>query len=138
MALMPKRVKYRKFHRGKRRGVATRGANLAFGEYGLKALENAWFTNTQIEAIRVLLTRQLRRGGRLWLRVFPHKSTTKKPAETRMGKGKGELDKWVAIVKRGNIIFELGGIPAPLAIEACRLAAYKLPFRAKFVAREHK
>ncbi|MDD4910239.1 MAG: 50S ribosomal protein L16 [Candidatus Omnitrophica bacterium] len=138
MALMPKRVKYRKFHRGKRRGVATRGANLAFGEYGLKALGNAWLTNTQIEAIRVLLTRQLRRGGRLWLRVFPHKSTTKKPAETRMGKGKGELDKWVAIVKRGNIIFELGGIPAPLAIEACRLAAYKLPFRTKFVAREHK
>jgi len=138
MVMMPKRVKFRKYQRGKRKGIATRGEELSFGEYGLKALQNASLTNTQIEAVRVVLTRQLRRGGRLWMRVFPHKSVTKKPAETRMGKGKGEIDKWVAVVKRGKILLELGGIPAPLAIEACRLAAYKLPFRTKFVAREHK
>lgn len=138
MAMMPKRVKFRKYQRGKRRGVATKGEELNFGEFGLKALENSWLTNNQIESVRVVLTRQLRRGGRLWLRVFPHKSITKKPAETRMGKGKGELDKWIAVVRRGNIIFELGGIPAPLAMEACRLAVYKLPFRTKFVTREQK
>ena len=138
MALMPKRVKFRKYHRGKRRGVATRGATLSFGEYGLKALSNAWLTNAQLESVRVSLTRQLRGGGRLWLNVFPQKSITKKPAETRMGKGKGEIDKWVAVVKRGKILFELGGLQEQLALEACRVVAYKLPFRTKFISRAHK
>ena len=137
MALMPKRVKYRKSQRGNRRGLATRGFQLSFGEFGLKALENCWLKNTQIEAVRVVLARQLRRGGKLWIRAFPDKSVTKKPAEVRMGKGKGELDHWVCVVKRGKILFELGGVPEEFARYCFRLAAYKLPIRTKFVTR-HK
>jgi len=138
MVLMPKRVKYRKLQRGTRRGVATTGAELAFGEFGLKILENGWIKNTQIEAVRVILARQLHKGGKLWIRIFPDKSITKKPAEVRMGKGKGELDHWVAIVKRGRILFELGGVPEEYAKQCFRLAAYKLPMRTKFVTRAHK
>lgn len=137
MALMPKRVKYRKTQRGKMRGVATRGAKVNFGEYGLKALENGWVKSIHIEAVRVLIARQLRRGGKLWIRIFPHKSVTKKPAETRQGKGKGDLDHWVAVVKRGQVMFELSGIPDESAREAFRLAAFKLPVRTKFVKHSH-
>ncbi|MFH1202197.1 MAG: 50S ribosomal protein L16 [Candidatus Omnitrophota bacterium] len=134
--MMPKRVKYRKSQRGSTKGIATRGTEICFGQYALKALENARLKNTQIEAARVALVRQLQRGGKLWIRVFPDKSVTKKPAETRMGKGKGELDHWVAIIKRGKILFELGGVPEELAKIAFRLAAYKLPFRTKFIGRK--
>jgi large subunit ribosomal protein L16 len=135
MALMPKRVKYRKLQRGTRRGVATRGFEVAFGEFGLKVLENGWIKDTQIEAVRVTLARQLHKGGRLWIRIFPHKSITKKPAEVRMGKGKGDLDHWVAVVRRGCIMFELGGVPEEFARQCFRLAAHKLPLRTKFVTR---
>jgi len=135
---MPKRVKYRKLQKGNRRGLATTGFNLAFGEFGLKALENGWLKNTQIEAVRVILARQLHKGGKLWIRAFPDKSITKKPAEVRMGKGKGELDHWVSVVKRGKILFELGGVPEEYAKRCFRLAAYKLPFRTKFITRTHK
>jgi len=138
MVLMPKRVKYRKLQRGQRRGIATTGATLAFGEFGLKLLENGWIKNTQIEAVRVILARQLHKGGKLWIRIFPDKSITKKPAEVRMGKGKGELDHWVAVVKRGRIIFELGGVQEEYAKACFRLAAYKIPLRTKFVTRSHK
>jgi large subunit ribosomal protein L16 len=138
MALMPKRVKYRKLQRGKIRGLSTRGWELSFGEFGLKALENGYLKNTQIEAVRVVLVRQLRGSGKLWIRAFPDKSVTKKPAETRMGKGKGELDHWVAVVKRGKVLFELEGVPEEFARRVFRLAAYKLPFRTKFVIRAHK
>ncbi len=137
MALMPKRVKYRKSQRGSRAGIAVRGCDINFGEYGLKALANHWLKNTQIEAVRVVLARRLHGGGKMWLRVFPDKSVTKKPAETRMGKGKGDLDHWVAVVKRGKIIVELGGVPEVLAREAFRMCAYKLPFPVKFVKRQH-
>ena len=135
MPLMPRRVKYRKFQRGKNRGIAVRGSNLNFGEFGLKALQNSIIKNTQIEAVRVLLARQLRGSGKVWIRIFPHKSITKKPAETRMGKGKGDIVAWVAPVKRGAILFELGGIPEATARTALRLAAFKLPLRTKFIAR---
>jgi len=138
MVMMPKRVKYRKLQKGKRRGVATTGADLAFGEFGLKVLENGWLKNTQIEAVRVILTRQLHKGGKLWIRVFTDKSVTKKPAEVRMGKGKGEIDHWVAVVKRGRILFELGGVPQEYARQCFRLAAYKLPFRTRFITRTQK
>ncbi|MEK6727380.1 MAG: 50S ribosomal protein L16 [Candidatus Omnitrophota bacterium] len=138
MVLMPKRVKYRKLLKGKRRGIATTGAQLSFGEFGLKTLENGWLKNTQIEAVRVILARQLHKGGKLWIRVFPDKSITKKPAEVRMGKGKGEIDHWVAVIKRGKILFELGGVPEEYAKQCFRLAAYKLPCRTKFVTRVHK
>ena len=138
MALMPKRVKYRKLQRGTRRGIATRSANLAFGEFGLKALENGWIKNNQIEAVRVTLARQLHKGGKLWIRIFPHHSVTKKPAEVRMGKGKGELDHWVCTVKRGGILFELGGVPEELARQCFRLSAHKLPIKTKFITRTHK
>ena len=138
MVLMPKRVKYRKLLKGKRRGIATTGAELSFGEFGLKTLENGWLKNTQIEAVRVILARQLHKGGKLWIRVFPDKSITKKPAEVRMGKGKGEIVYWVAIVKRGKILFELGGVPEEYAKQCFRLAAYKLPFKTKFITRVHK
>jgi large subunit ribosomal protein L16 len=137
MVMMPKRVKYRKLQRGSRRGLATTGIDLAFGEYGLKSLENGWLKNTQIEAVRVILARQLHKGGKLWIRAFPDKSVTKKPAEVRMGKGKGDLDHWVAVVKRGRVIFELGGVPEEYARQCFRLAAYKLPFKTKFVTRIH-
>lgn len=138
MVMMPKRVKYRKLQKGSRRGIATTGAELSFGEFGLKSLENGWVKNTQIEAVRVILARQLHKGGRLWIRVFPDKSITKKPAEVRMGKGKGELDHWVAVVKRGRILFELGGVPEEYARQCFRLAAYKLPVKTKFITRIHK
>ncbi|MFC1658502.1 50S ribosomal protein L16 [Candidatus Omnitrophota bacterium] len=135
MPLMPKRVKYRKSQRGSRKGIAVRGSSLSFGEFGLKALGNCWMKNTQIEAVRVVLARQLRRGGKLWIRVFPDKSVTKKPAEVRQGKGKGELDHWVCIVRRGKVLFELGGVPEEFARYCFRLAAYKLPIRTKFITR---
>ena len=138
MALMPKRVKYRKQQKGARRGIATKGSELAFGEFGLKTLDNGWIKNNQIEAVRVILARQLHKGGKLWIRIFPDKSITKKPAEVRMGKGKGDLDHWVAVVKRGKVLFELGGIPEEYARRCFRMAAYKLPVRVKFITRIHK
>lgn len=138
MVMMPKRVKYRKLQKGGRKGIATTGAVISFGEFGLKSLENGWLKNTQIEAVRVILARQLHRGGKMWIRVFTDKSITKKPAEVRMGKGKGELDHWVAVVKRGRVIFELGGVPEEFARQCFRMAAYKLPFRTKFITRVHR
>lgn len=135
MALMPKRVKYRKAQRGRRRGIASKGATITFGEYGLKALECAWLTNTQLEAARVALTRHVKRGGKIWVRVFPDKPVTKKPAETRMGKGKGAPDHWVCVIKPGRVLFEMGGIPEELARGAMRLCAHKLSFKTKFVRR---
>ncbi len=138
MPLMPKRVKYRKHQKGQRRGVATAGNELSFGEFGLKALENGWIKNSQIEAVRVILARQLHQGGKLWIRIFPDKSITKKPAEVRMGKGKGDLDHWVAVVKRGRVLFELGGVLEEYAKRCFRLTAYKLPIKTKFITRAHK
>lgn len=137
MALMPKRVKFRKVQRGKIRGDAIRGSNLAFGEFGLKSLENGYFTDRQIEAARVAVMRNLRGGGKVWIRVFPDKPITKKPAETRMGKGKGDPDHWVAVIKRGKILFELDGIPLEIAKECMRVAAHKIPLRTKFIMRTH-
>ena len=134
--LLPARVKYRKLHRGRRTGVATQGADLAFGEFGLQASEAAWMTNRQIEAARRVMTRFVRRGGKVFIRVFPDKSVTKKPAETRMGSGKGSPEGWVAVVKPGRVMFELAGVPEPLAREAMRLAGHKLPVKTKFVMRE--
>jgi large subunit ribosomal protein L16 len=134
--LMPKRVKYRKAQRGRMKGIATRGSTLAFGDFGLKALEPGWVTNRQIEAARVALTRSLKRGGKVWIRVFPDKPVTKKPAETRMGKGKGAPDHWVAVVKPGKILFEMEGVSPADAAEAMRLASHKLPLRTTFVQRE--
>ena len=135
---MPKRVKYRKLTKGKRRGIATTGAQLAFGEFGLKTLENGWLKNTQLEAVRVIIARQLHGGGKMWIRVFPDKSITKKPAEVRMGKGKGDIIHWVAVIKRGRILFEMGGVPEEYARQCFRLAAYKLPVRTKFVTRTRR
>lgn len=135
MALMPKRVKFRKTQRGRMFGTSYRGARLAFGEYGLKALENAWFTDRQIEAARVTLMRHLKGGGKVWIRVFPDKPITKKPAETRMGKGKGDPSHWVAVVKKGKILFEMGGVPLELARECMRVAAHKIPINTKFITR---
>jgi large subunit ribosomal protein L16 len=137
MVMMPKRVKYRKCQRGKRRGISFKGSRISFGECGLQALENAWLTNIQIEAARVALMRHVKRGGKVWIRIFPDKSATKKPAETRMGKGKGVPDHWVAVVRRGKILFEMEGIPIELAKESLRRAAHKLPFRTRFVSRSH-
>ena len=136
--LMPKKVKYRKQQRGRRNGKAWRGGSLAFGEYGLKALEPAWITDRQIEAARVAITRFIKRGGKLWIRVFPDKPFTKKPAETRMGKGKGPPERWVAVVKPGRVMFEVEGIEEALAKEALLLAAAKLPLKSKFVKREER
>jgi large subunit ribosomal protein L16 len=133
--LAPKRVKFRKQHRGRRRGVAIRGSTLAFGEYGLKALEAAWITNRQIEAARRAVTRHIKRGGKVWIRIFPDKPTTKKPAETRMGKGKGAPEGWVAVVKPGRILYEMQGVTEENAREAMRLAAHKLPIPTRFVSR---
>ncbi len=135
MALMPKRVKFRKAQRGRRLGTSFRGAELSFGEFGLKALENAWFTDRQIEAARVALMRHLKGGGKVWIRIFPDKPITKKPAETRMGKGKGDPSYWVAVVKKGKILFEMDGIPLEIARECMRVAAHKIPFRTKFITR---
>lgn len=133
--LMPKRVKYRRHHRGHMRGQATRGSTIAFGEYGLKAVEPSWITNRQIEAARVAITRHMKRLGKLWIRIFPDKPITKKPAETRMGKGKGAPEGWICVVKPGRIMFELEGVSEELAREAMKLAAAKLPVKTKFVTR---
>jgi large subunit ribosomal protein L16 len=133
--LMPKKVKYRKQQKGKRRGQAWRGSEVTFGDYGLKALEPGWLTDRQIEAGRVAITRFVKRGGKIWIRVFPDKPITKKPAETRMGKGKGAPEGWVAVIRPGKIIYEMEGIPEDLAREAMRLAAHKMSIRAKFVRR---
>ena len=135
MSLMPKRVKFRKQQRGWLGGVATRGSTIAFGEYGLKAIDRGWLTAIQLEAARVALTRHVKRGGKIWMRVFPDKSYTKKPAETRMGKGKGAPEYYVVVVKPGRILFEMGGIPEAMAKSAMRLCAYKIPIRTKFVKR---
>ena len=133
--LMPKRMKHRKVQRGRRSGAAKGGTKIDFGEYGLKAMQDGWVTARQIEAARIALTRAIRRGGKIWIRVFPDKPITKKPTEVRMGKGKGAPEEWVAVVKPGRIMFEVEGIPEPLAREAVRLAGHKLPIATKFVAR---
>ncbi|MBN1351449.1 50S ribosomal protein L16 [candidate division KSB1 bacterium] len=132
--LMPKRVKFRKHQRGRMRGKAVRGSSLSFGQFGLKALEPAWITSRQIEAARIAITRHVRRGGKIWIRIFPDKPVTQKPAETRMGKGKGSPEFWVAVVKPGRILFEIEGVPADVAREAIRLASHKLPIKTKFVS----
>jgi len=134
--LMPKRVKYRKKQRGKMKGNAQSGNYLAFGKYGLKALESGWITSRQIEATRVAITRHVKRGGKVWIRIFPDKPVTKKPAETRMGKGKGSPEYWVAVVRPGRIMFELEGVDFDMAKEAMRLASHKLPIKTKFVVNE--
>ena len=134
--LMPKKVKYRKQQRGRRRGKSWRGSDLAFGDFGLKALEPGYITDRQIEASRVAMTRFIKRGGKIWLRLFPDKPVTKKPAETRMGKGKGAPDHWVAVVRPGKILFEMEGVNFADASEALRLASHKLPLRTKFISRE--
>jgi large subunit ribosomal protein L16 len=133
--LMPKRVKYRKQQRGRMRGKAYRGSAVTFGEFGLQALEPAWMTNRQIEAARVAITRSMKRGGKMWIRVFPDKPVTKKPAETRMGKGKGSPEFWVAVIKPGRVLFEVEGITRVVAQEALKLGASKLPIRTRFVER---
>ena len=133
--LMPKKVKYRKQQRGRRCGKAWRGSELAFGDYGLKALEVAWITDRQIEASRVAMTRTIKRGGKVWIRVFPDKPITKKPAKTRMGKGKGAPEGWVAVVRPGKILFEMGGVPEEIAREAMKLAGHKLPIKTRMVSR---
>jgi large subunit ribosomal protein L16 len=133
--LMPKRVKFRKAQRGRRRGKATRGATIAFGDFGLKAMEAGWITQRQIEASRVALTRMMKREGKVWIRIFPDKPVTKKPAETRMGSGKGIPEYWVAVIKPGRVLFELGGINRATAAEAMKLAAHKLPLKTRFVSR---
>jgi len=135
MLLMPKRVKYRKMQRGRRKGSAWAGSKLSFGEYGIQVLENGWLTNIQIEAARVAISRNVI-AGKVYIRAFPDKPVTKKPAETRMGKGKGAVEFWVAVVKRGKILFEVEGLPEELAKEAMRLAASKIPFRTRFVSRK--
>lgn len=134
--LIPKRVKHRKVHRGRMRGKAYRGSTVALGEYGLQALEPGWITNTQIEAARIAMTRHIKRGGKVWIKIFPDKPVTAKPAETRMGSGKGAPEYWVAVVKPGRVMFEIGGVPEELAKEAMLLAAHKLPIRTNFVKRE--
>ena len=134
--LLPRRTKFRKMHRGRRRGETKGQATVQFGEFGLKSLENGWITNRQIEAARIAMTRKIRRGGKVWINVFPDKSYTKKPAETRMGKGKGSPEGWVCVIKPGRVMFELAGVPEPLAKEALRLAAMKLPIKSKYVTRE--
>jgi large subunit ribosomal protein L16 len=133
--LQPKRVKYRKQQRGRMKGLALRGSTLAFGDYGMKALEPVWLTNRQIEAGRVALTRAVKRGGKIWIRVFPDKPFTKKPAETRMGKGKGNPEYWVAVVKPGRILYEMEGMAEDVAREAFKLASQKLPIKTKFIMR---
>ena len=134
--LMPKRVKHRKVMRGRRKGNSKGGTAVTFGEYGLKSLDRGWITNRQIEAARVAMTRKMKRGGKVWINVFPDKPVTKKPAETRMGKGKGNPEGWVAVVKPGRVMFEVSGVPEELAREAMRVAGHKLPINAKFLARE--
>jgi large subunit ribosomal protein L16 len=134
--LLPRKTKFRKVHRGRRRGMAKGQTTVQFGEYGLKALDNGWITNRQIEAARIAMTRKMKRGGKVWINVFPDKSVTQKPAETRMGSGKGSPEHWVAVIKPGRVMFELAGVPEPLAKEALSLAAQKLSVRSKIVKRE--
>ncbi len=134
--LQPKRVKYRKTHKGRRGGAITGGSTISFGDFGLQALEPAWITSQQIEAARRAITRHIHRGGKVWIRVFPDKPVTKKPAETRMGSGKGIPDHWVAVVKTGRILFEMGGVGEKIAKEAIRLASHKLPIKTRFLVRE--
>jgi large subunit ribosomal protein L16 len=134
--MMPKKVKYRKQQRGRRAGKAWRGSSLACGDFGLKAMETAWVTDRQIEAARVAMMRHIKRGGKLWIRIFPDKPITKKPAETRMGQGKGAPEQWVAVVKPGRMMFEMEGVPEPLAKRAMQLAAQKLPIPTKFISRQ--
>jgi large subunit ribosomal protein L16 len=133
--LMPRKVAHRKHQRGRMTGMSKGGNELAFGEYGIQALESGWLTARQIEAARIAMTRAIKRGGKVWINIFPDKPVTKKPAETRMGSGKGNPEAWVAVVKPGRILFELSGVPEPLAREAMRLAIHKLPMRARFVVR---
>jgi large subunit ribosomal protein L16 len=135
MAMMPSRVKYRKMQRGSRTGRATRGNTVAFGEYGLQALERCWMDTRQIEAARVAINRHLKRRGKMWIRIFPQKSFSKKPLETRMGTGKGPVETWVAVIKPAQVLFEVDGVPEVLAREGLRLAATKLPIRTRFIAR---
>src|ERR1700748_1167418 len=135
MPMMPARVKYRKMHRGSRTGLATRGEKVSFGEYGLQSLERAWLDTKQIEAARVAVTRYMKRRGKVWIRIFPHKSFTKKPLETRMGKGKGPLESWDAVIRPANILFEVDAAPEAIARESMRLAATKLPIKTKFISR---
>ncbi|MCK5133347.1 MAG: 50S ribosomal protein L16 [Candidatus Sabulitectum sp.] len=134
--LMPKRTKFRKHHRGRMRGRAKGGDTVAFGEFGLQATEASWVTSAQIESARIALTRHVRRGGKVWIRLFPDKPVTSTPAETRMGKGKGAVDFWVAVVKPGRVMFEIEGVPLDIAREAMRLAGHKLPLKTRFVARD--
>mgnify|MGYP001812079100 CR=1 FL=1 len=134
--LMPKRVKHRKVHRGRRRGVAKGGTEVNFGEYGIQALEEAWITSRQIESARIAITRAVKRGGKVWINIFPDKPVTQKPAETRMGSGKGNPEFWVAVVKPGRVMFELAGVDEDLAREAMRKAGHKLPVKTRFVKRE--
>ena len=134
--LMPKKVKFRKQQRGRMCGKAWRGSSISFGEYGLKAMECGWITARQIEAARIAMTRFIKRGGKVWIRLFPDKPITKKPAETRMGKGKGAPEEWVAVIRPGKVLFEMEGVTPELAREAMRLAAHKIPLKTKFIARE--
>jgi large subunit ribosomal protein L16 len=136
--LMPKKTKFRKVHRGRRRGAASGQTAVQWGDYGLKALDAGWITNRQIEAARIAMTRKIKRGGKVWINVFPDKSFTKKPAETRMGSGKGSPEGWVAVIKPGRVMFELAGVPEPLAKEALRLAGQKLSVKSKVVKREEE
>ncbi len=135
--MMPARAKYRRMQRGSRAGMATRAAKIDFGTFGLQALERAWITTIQIEAARVALTRHMKRKGKVWIRIFPQKSVSKKPLETRMGKGKGAPETWVAVVRPGNVLFEMDGVPENTARESCALAAAKLPIRTRFIGRHH-
>jgi large subunit ribosomal protein L16 len=134
--LLPKKTKFRKFQRGRRRGLSKGQTSVQFGDFGIKALEDGWVTNRQIEAARIAMTRKIKRGGKVWINVFPDKAASQKPAETRMGSGKGAPEHWVAVVKPGRVMFELAGVPEPLAKEALRLAGSKLPLKTKFVKRE--
>ncbi|MBD2427135.1 MAG: 50S ribosomal protein L16 [Spirulina sp.] len=136
--LSPKRTKFRKQHRGRMRGMAQRGSDISFGDFALQATEPCWLTSRQIEAARRAMTRYVRRGGKIWIRVFPDKPVTMRPAETRMGSGKGNPEYWVAVVKPGRIVFEIAGVPEATAREAMRLAAFKLPFKTKFIVRDSK
>lgn len=136
--LLPKRVKYRRVHRGRLKGKATRGNFVAYGDYGIAATESAWITSNQIEAARIAMTRYIKRGGQVWIKIFPDKPVTQKPAETRMGSGKGSPEYWVAVVKPGRVLFEIAGVSEEIAREALRLASHKLPVKTKFVTRETK
>lgn len=136
--LMPKKVKHRKQMKGRNRGMAQRGSAISFGEFGLKAMESGWITDRQIEAARIAMTRHVKRGGKIWIRMFPDKPITKKPAETRMGSGKGAPDHWVAVIKPGRILYEIEGVSEELAREAMRLAAQKLPLKTKFISRHEQ